>query len=238
MNSANDWIIEPTNLGEVLACAGLAHMAWLMNRQAMSGFTLRDGCCHFVVMPNDLDVLYRLRSMPTGDVVQTGYGLQLAGIDLDWWQPWGASPDMKTWAGRQDETTVHKNLLTATVKIAPADWLIGTAPTTGKLNIDHMGIWNSISLGWSIDEHAKHKMLCRPWLELLASIGLQTFPMKRSKEVSSFKYHLWCPTPLSAAIATFSGLGPSVYGMLSFKAKTDKNGSNKVLKQAVLIKSV
>lgn len=39
----NHWPVDPTNPGEVLACAGLAHLAWRRDPAARTGFTVRAG---------------------------------------------------------------------------------------------------------------------------------------------------------------------------------------------------
>ena len=38
-----EWSIDATNFAEVLACAGLAHLAWRRDRHARTGFSAGDG---------------------------------------------------------------------------------------------------------------------------------------------------------------------------------------------------
>lgn len=219
------WPIDPTNPGEVLACCGIAHLAWVADRAAITGFT-KNGRWLFQAPDGVLDNLFA--PMPK----ETAVGLTLCGLSLDWWQPWGLNPTMGFWAGRQDELTVHGNLAKAAADSPATDWQTYTATTTGRLNLDIHGTWNALAIGWSLNEHKDRQMLCRPWLELLASLGLQAFPVSGGRR-DGFRYHLWRPTPLAAAVAAFQGDGPGVYALRGFIAETDKLGSNTMLLKAI-----
>lgn len=218
------WTIDPTNPGEVLACCGIAHLAWRADCSATTGFT-HDDRWHFQAPDGVLDAI--LPPNPT----ETARGLLVCGIDLDWWQAWGLNPDLKTWAGQQSALSVHRNLDTATAGSPPSAWQTHTATTTGRLNLDIHGTWNALSIGWSLNEHKDREMLCRPWLELLASLGLQAFPVAGGRR-AGFRYRLWQPLPLAAALAAFQGYGPGVYALDEFTAATGKLGSNSMLLKA------
>jgi CRISPR-associated protein Csx14 len=218
------WPIDPTNPGEVLACCGIAHLAWIADRTAVTGFT-QDGGWRFQAPDGVLDAVPALA--PT----LTATGLTLCGLSLDWWQPWGLNPDLKTWAGQQTALSVHGNLAEAAADSAATDWQTCNATTTGRLNLDIHGTWNALAIGWSLNEHKDRQMLCRPWLELLASLGLQAFPVGGGRR-DGFRYHLWRPLPLAAAVAAFQGDGPGVYALRGFTAKTGKLGSNTMLLKA------
>jgi CRISPR-associated protein Csx14 len=150
---------------------------------------------------------------------------------LDWWQPWGLNPDLKTWAGQQSALSVHRNLAAAAAGSPASDWQTCAATTTGRLNLDIHGTWNALAIGWSLNEHPEHEMLCRPWLELLASIGLQAFAVAGDRR-DGFRYHPWRPLPLAAAVAAFQGHGPGVYALRGYTAATGKLGSNTMLLKA------
>ena len=219
-----EWRIDPRNPGEVLACAGLAHLAWRANPKGRTGFESNERV-RFVA-PDLSTELERLRNAELKD---TGDGLRFAGIELDWWREWGLNPGLKNWAGRQSALTVHKSLLCAAERSNPFDWLTHTAPATGRLNLDINGTWNALNLGWSLNEHKEVLMLCRPWVELLASVGLQAFPVEERRSGDGFKYSLWRPASLSSAVAAFGGHGPAVYSMGRYSAGTAKSGSNTML---------
>jgi hypothetical protein len=218
------WLIDPSNPGEVLACCGIAHLAWLTDRTAATGFA-HDGRWRFTA-PEGL-----LEALPPPAPEDTKQGLQVCGIALDWWQPWGLNPELKTWAGQQSALSVHRNLATAAGACSATGWQTWTATTTGRLNLDIHGTWNTLAIGWSLNEHKDREMLCRPWLELLASLGLQAFPLRGGRR-DGVGYHLWRPLPLAPAIATFQGHGPGVYALAGYSAQTGKLGSNRMLLKA------
>jgi len=218
------WPIDPTNPGEVLACCGIAHLAWIADRTAVTGFT-QAGHWRFQAPDGVLD------TVPASTPILTATGLTLCGLALDWWQPWGLNPDLKTWAGQQTALSVHGNLAEAAADSGATDWQTCTATTTGRLNLDIHGTWNALAIGWSLNEHKDRQMLCRPWLELLASLGLQAFPVGGGRR-DGFRYHLWRPMPLAAAVAAFQGDGPGVYALRGFIAETGKLGSNTMLLKA------
>jgi CRISPR-associated protein Csx14 len=218
------WPIDPLNPGEVLACCGIAHLAWRADRTAVTGFT-QEGRWRFQA-PDGL-----LEALPAPVPEEVPDGLTLCGLGLDWWQPWGLNPDLKTWAGQQTPLSVHRNLAEATSGRPATAWQTCKATTTGRLNLDIHGTWNALAVGWSLNEHKDLEMSCRPWLELLASIGLQAFPVAGSRR-GGFRYHLWHTAPLAAAVAAFQGDSPGVYALRGFTAGTGKLGSNTMLLKA------
>jgi CRISPR-associated protein Csx14 len=217
---ATSWRIDPTNPGEVLACCGIAHLAWRSDPATSTGF--HEDSFRLLGDIDPLALLSPLKLASADD------GLSLSGVLLDWWSPWGLNQSLKTWAGQQSEMTVHRSLVAATEASSPADWLTHSAPAAGRLNVDVLGHWNALGIGWSINEHGHVQMLCRPWVELLASVGLQVFPMPGSRG-GGFNYRLWHPAPLPSAIAAFAGYGPDIYAGPAFKAATGKAGSNTIL---------
>jgi CRISPR-associated protein Csx14 len=219
------WTVDPLNPGEILACCGIAYLAWTADRTAVTGFT-QEGRWYFRAPDGVLDAIPAPAPSPTPT------GLTLCGLALDWWQPWGLNPDLKTWAGQQTALSVHRNLTEAAADNPIADWQTGAATTTGRLNLDIHGTWNALAIGWSLNEHKDREMLCRPWLELLASLGLQGFPVSGGRR-DGFSYHLWRPAPLAAAVAAFQGDGPGVYALRGFTCETGKLGSNTMLLRAI-----
>lgn len=227
-DSEMEWRVDPRNPGEVFACAGLAHLVWRADPEANTGFTA-DAPFRFVTP----DPAMFLDGLAAESLVETEYGLRFADIELDWWREWGLNPGLKTWAGRQSAMTVHRNLLLAAQGSKPDDWLNFFESTTGRLNVDVLGTWKALDMGWSLNEHAEVRMLCRPWLELLASIGLQAFPVRGGKSSErGFAYRLWRPASLPVAVAAFGGDKPSVHATLRYRAGIDKSGSNTILRIA------
>jgi len=222
-----EWPVDPRNPGEVLACAGLARLAWRADPLSKTGFEFAESCRFVAMGPATF-----LDGIAEASLEETADGLSISGIELDWWLDWGLNPGLKTWAGQQSALTVHRNLLLAAQGSDPEDWLVHTAPTTGRLNVDVLGTWNTLNMGWSLNEHGAVKMLCRPWLELLASIGLQAFPVRGSKSERGFAYRLWRPAPLPGAVAAFGSREPSVYATCGYRTRIGKSGSNTILRIA------
>ena len=249
------WVIDPRNPGEVFACAGLAHLAWREDRAAETGFDWDDHRCRFVA-PDLSAPFERLAEAPSPE--ETEGGLRFAGVELDWWmdggevlkktdpsrkgkrkqgdkklKAWGLNPELRIWAGRQSALTVHRSLFSAANGSNPSDWRDHRAvPADGRalFNVDTDCTWNALEMGFSLNEQ-KIKMLCRPWVGLLASVGLQAFPVEGSKE-DGFRYRLWRPSSIAVAIAAFGGHGPGVYSTDGFVSKTGKSGQNTVLRTA------
>lgn len=206
------WNLDPTNLGEVLACAGIARLAWLADPAAPTGFA----DTVFTAPDGVLDGL-------SPSLAETATGLLLCGLDIDWWQPWGLNVGLKNWAGQQTPLTVHRHSVQQSVAGAPAEWRTFTAPARGQLYVDALGMWDAQGIGWSLNEQPQHQIAGRPWLEILASLGLQTFPVTGDRN-AGFLYHLWHPAPLPLAVAAFSGHGPGLYSEQGYRAPTEKSG--------------
>ncbi len=222
-----EWRVDPRNPGEVFACAGLAHLVWRMDPEGKTGFAADDPFCFVTPDPATF-----LDGIQAESLESTESGLRFSEIELDWWREWGLNPGLKTWSGQQSALTVHRNLMVAAQGSSPRDWLNHAAPTTGRLNVDVLGTWNTLDMGWSLNEHTAVRMLCRPWLELLASIGLQAFPVRGGKSEGGFAYRLWRPASLPVAVAAFGGARPSVHATLRYGAGIDKSGSNTILRVA------
>ena len=226
-----EWPIDPRNPGEVLACAGLAHLAWRADPAAQTGF-LREtgGPLRFVAphdaLPGERPVLEPLAGPPHER-------LRFAGVELDWWCPWGLNPNLKNWSGPQSARTVHHSLRSAAGRSTPTGWLTCAAPAAGRLYLDPTGTWNALSLGWSLKQHHTMRMSCRPWVELLASIGLQAFPVPGHRARGGFHYNLWRPAALPSAIAAFAGPWSPTYALARYHVATGKSGSNTILRPAV-----
>lgn len=186
-----EWPIDPRNPGEVLACAGLAHLAWRADPPAKTGFLRETGAPLRFLAPHDALPGERPALEPLAGPPHER--LRLAGIELDWWCPWGLNPNLKNWSGPQSARTVHHSLRSAAGGSRPTGWLTCAAPAAGRIYLDPAGTWNALSLGWSLKQHHTMRMSCRPWVELLASVGLQAFPVPGHRARGGFHYNLWRP---------------------------------------------
>ncbi len=230
------WSIDPCNPGEVLACAGLSHLAARADAGALTGFVrARDGAVRFVG-PDAPDVL---RGAVTLERVAgpPHERLRVAGVVLDWWCPWGLNPALKLWSGRQSAWTVHRTLVGALTPAGASDWRAFTAPVSGgRLGLDPESAWHALALGWSFDLQATYhralRLTCRPLVELLASIGLAAFPVAGRRTRGGFRYRLWRPAPLPVAVAAFADRSHIVHALGRYHVPTVRCGSNTQLGRA------
>ena len=227
------WPVDAANPGEVLACAGIAHLAWRADSEAATGFVRgRDGALRFaapdaaLTQGEDAWTLESLEGPPHER-------LRLAGVTLDWWCAWGLNPRLKTWAGQQSARTVHRNLHRALGRSRASDWLRHTAPVPGgRLSLDPRSAWDALELGWSPAAHRSMRVAVRPWVELLASLGLQAFPLPGRRAPGGFRYRLWRVSPLAVARAAFTAQAPTVETLGAFQVPTARSGANTVLRPA------
>ena len=217
--------VDPRNPGEVLACCGLAVLAASKDPSTITGFSQHGDGVRFSCPEMQITDIagYSAEETPGGDVIlQSNPDLgEVHEVHLDWWQPWGLNPEMKLWAGQQRAFTIASNLLGCAPSGLNQDWRRYEARTTGRLGVDPRGTWSALELGWSINEHKAVQMLCRPFVELLAFVGLQEFRLRRSKD-RGFVFALWRPAPYLIARLAFGGHGRHVLGRL--RATTAKSG--------------
>ena len=228
------WPVDPGNPGEVLACAGLAHLAWRADAQISTGFVrARGGGLRFVV-PDAMPLPEGAGAWPLEPVEGPPHErLRFAGVALDWWCPWGLNPGMRSWAGAQSAWTVHRNLHRALGRSSPLEWHVHSAPAAGgRLYLDPRSSWDTLELGFSLNAHRPLRMHVRPWVELLASVGLQAFPVPGHRARGGFRYRLWRTAPLTVARAAFSSPAPTVETLGAWHVRAAKSGANTVLRQA------
>ena len=228
------WPVDPGNPGEVLACAGLAHLAWRADREAATGFVRgRGGGLRFVV-PDATPLPECAGAWPLEPMEGPPHErLRFAGVTLDWWCPWGLNPRMKNWAGPQSAWTVHRALHRALGGSSASEWLRHAAPAAGgRLYLDPRSSWDTRELGWSLSAHRTYRFHARPWVELLASVGLQAFALPGHRARGGFRYRLWRPAPLPVAHAAFAAPAPTVETLSAWHVPAAKSGANTVLRQA------
>ena len=228
------WPVDPANPGEVLACAGIAHLAWRAEPEAATGFVRgRGGGVRFVA-PDAPPLPGHKSAWPLERIEGPPHErLRFAGVALDWWCPWGLNPRVKGWSGQQSAWTVHRNLHRALGRSTPSDWLVHQAPAAGgRLGLDPRSSWDARELGWSLSAHRAVRFHVRPWVELLASVGLQAFPLAGLRARGGFRYRLWRVAPLPVALAAFAARASTVETLGAFDVPAAKSGSNTVLRRA------
>ncbi len=229
--SQTRFVIDPDNPGEVLACAGLAWLAERREPGCATGFRQSPKEWIFETPFAAEEIQQWLHQEPE----LTEDRLCVGDVVLDWWNwGWGLNPAFKFWAGQQTALSVFSNLLKAAREGDVRNWLEFEARITGRLGVDPLGTWDGLSLGWSINEHTDIQILCRPFVELFAFLGLQVFPVQGDRS-EGFRYHLWHPAPLTLAWLAYANAGR--HAGPGWLALTGKAGSNIYLKQATPFRS-
>ena len=218
--------IDAANPGEVLACCGLAVLASRRSPDVVTGFERRGGSVTFVGPEAHLATLLM-------NVEPDTTRPKIGNVALDWWEPWGTNPQMKLWAGQQCPQGIAHTLWEKAGQGTNEHWLEFAVPMAGRLGVDPAGTWNALDLGWSVNEHSTKRdtaqMLCRPFVELLAMVGLQEFFVPGTKE-EGFRYCLWRAAPYLVARTAFRGHGHHV--LAECHLPTGKNGKYWILKYA------
>jgi CRISPR-associated endonuclease/helicase Cas3 len=76
-------------------------------------------------------------------------------------------------------------------------------PDTARFRFDASGAWSAVEVGYSLEKENRPKS-CRPWVELLAMLGVQTFaPPPAGRKAGGWAYHTWTHalTPVVAMAA-------------------------------------
>jgi len=228
--------IDATNPGEVLACAGIAALAERDDPYARTGFerTNRPNMYRFHYPGSSLSHV-----KPENDhleVSDQGGSIRIGDFYLDWWnEDYEYGPQLKLWAGKMTPSSIAWNLAKACSAGTTEDWsaLRAQLPADkqGHFEVDPTSCWDGLRMGWSLNVH-KHVMPIRPYVELLAFIAIQYFPIPGNKG-HAFRYSLWSPVP--ATLARLVQIGASRHSLSDWKAPVKMAGSYRQLKTAFAI---
>ena len=235
--------VDLTNPGEFFACCGLLELADRRNSGAEGWFS--DG--KFSVAPCDPseemsinDLLWSLANVTVEpESNSTTSPLLLADPlprRLDWWLlPSGEKSALKTWAGHQSSLKMFRKWQEPLKEILhmenpDSDWLFReTCRVQGPYGFDSGVGWNALSVGFSLNEHARYQKLpTRPALEMLGAIGIQRF----FPEI--VLYSPWS-VPLRPSVARLAALGQLPQASMErLEAKFTNRGSYKGLDSATI----
>jgi CRISPR-associated protein Csb3 len=111
--------------------------------------------------------------------------------------------------------------------------LLAATPMTKRFGVDPRSSWISLDIGYSPNDQKTGAIHTRPFTELLAMIGLQTF-LPRKRESREFVYHIWHSTlPLLPARLAFAGVTMPVPSR-RYRFTVSKSGSFSVFDFAEL----
>ena len=197
-----------SNPGEVLAVCGLFVLATRQDRKATLAWTDSGAVIDTEQTLDELlqSVIDAPPACNSSGVGQEPAQITLGNVTLDWWTT--KAPRSKFWAGRVTAASLIPKLHNACQTLGIADWRASTA-CDQTCGIDPFAVWTALDLGWSPNNQDAN-IAARPWIELLAIIGVQGFsPVIASRQLH---YHLW-QTPLTLLPARLLFRGASKQGI-------------------------
>jgi hypothetical protein len=214
--------VDPRNPGEVLAACGLFNLAARHGR-AQGQFT-SEGRFRLDTLA-DLETLLAMLDSRRLAVAEDLSWVSLGGIHLNWWMREGE--DFKLWAGQVNPDNLVRDLLDACDRVraraVKGELLSVSAPMTKRFGADPRSSWISLDIGYSPNDQGKAAIHTRPFTELLAMIGLQTFLPRQCD--SYYVYHLWQPLlSLLPARLAFAGVTMPIPGH-RYRFTVSKSGS-------------
>jgi hypothetical protein len=224
--------VEVRNPGEVLAACGLFNLAarwgWATARFAPDGRFCLD-------TPATLEELLAVLDARQLAIAPDWSWVDLAGVRLNWWMREGN--DFKLWAGQVNPDNLVRDLLDACDRVRAralkGEVLLAATPMTKRFGVDPRSSWISLDIGYSPNDQKTGAIHTRPFTELLAMIGLQTF-LPRKRESREFVYHIWHSTlPLLPARLAFAGVTMPVPSR-RYRFTVSKSGSFSVFDFAEL----
>ena len=214
--------VDSRNPGEVLAACGLFNLA-VRHGRAMGQFT-EDGQFRLDTSAT-LEELLAPLNRKTVIVAEDHSRVLLDGIALNWWKR--KVLDFKPWAGQVNPDNLCLDLLNCCEPLrgraVQGELLSASIPMTKRLGVDPRSSWISLDIGYSPNDQGKAAIHTRPFVELLAMIGLQTFLPRQIG--SHHVYQLWLPMlPLLSARLAFAGVKMPVPGR-RYRVSISKSGS-------------
>lgn len=221
--------VDVTNPGQFFACCGLLELAYRLwpNGGVEGWFTdgrlllsRTDGEPASIRTLVDAAAGCDVRSVTANDPKTAPIRLSdPVGIRLDWWlRPDGTTNLFKTWAANATsrqmfskwQEPLRRSL--ASVNAGFERMLSVSDRLQGSYGFDSDLGWDSLTVGFSLNEHATLKQLpTRPAVELFGAIGLQRFFPNFDERAQVVRYSTW-RVPLSVPVARAAAIGlvPSV----------------------------
>ena len=246
--AAKNWstTANTRNPAEYFAALGVAALA----RRYLPGapITLRWESGMFVVDGIDSDdvrrILARLcaSTVRVVDAEEKWSALEIISADgvalplRPWVADTGISGSRWKWSvGNTDGTSITRVLLKACSELlrsteamalplfAQGSRLAHTDASTAKYRWDAVGSWGAVDTGYSLEAEGSPKS-CRPWVELLSALGLQSFAQAPAGG-NGWAYSTWSdPLSYVVAMAAVHGLHPSCNRR--HEINTAKSGKN------------
>jgi CRISPR-associated protein Csx14 len=199
--------LDPLNPGHFYACCGLLELAALEHGPVISRFELEPRrprvswfCMHDIPSNFLSDALEQLRSAALSfdsrfeaSINPTTVMFGNHALELDWWlDEFREKPSpVKCWAGQVTTRKLFEELLgLLEISSSGSDLFQKSRLTKSKFGVDPRAAWNARDCGYSPNEHGTDSATFTA-VEVLASIGLQTFRPVIERRNRPVRYHLW-----------------------------------------------
>lgn len=213
--------VDVTNPGHFFACCGLLELAHQFWAGAEGWFQDALFCVAPLRSPSGtiLDALKTLiqcevHSDSNGESENTDHKTSpiLLGppisLKLDWWLSADGKPNLfKTWAANATSRQMFEKWRSplaaamADIEKHPEEAFDITASVQGPYGFDSSLGWDSLKVGFSLNEHAQYKKLpTHPAVEILGALGLQRFFPRLDRQKQTVQYATWS-LPLSPSVA-------------------------------------
>ena len=212
-------LLNPANPGEFFACCGLFELCGLRFPDSVANFKLKENnIAEFEILPHvSLQKCVQvLREARVKSYTHSNSGIDPVSINtewgeifLNWWfnQPFiginekNVNKDLKTWSGHVRPAVMIKNAIELLKQIEADrifnEWKPLQKGKTARFGLDALSNWTTRDYGFSPDA-ANLGFAIRPGIELLGTIGLQTFRPRKAR--NGFEYSIWewsLPLPIA-----------------------------------------
>lgn len=243
--------VDVTNPGHFFACCGLLELAhrlwpgmegWFEDGQfCIASLDLKDCSLEHVLSP-----LVAVEASTDTEWEKKGEAPVTLGdpfnIRLDWWLKESGEKNLfKTWAANATPLQMfckwQAPLCKCFRQISNNKQLFhSTHHVQGSYGFDSDVAWNSLDVGFSLNEHGNYKKLpMHPAVEILGAIGLQRFFPDLNEQKQIVRYATW-GIPLPPAVAQLVAMGVLTIGIDDrLRTKFVSRGSFKGLGTAKIV---
>lgn len=239
-------IIDPTNVGEVMACIGILRIADDFDKKSVCMFVPTIGQSVMFVLRSSCSIDEYVNSLILADFQVVEHEIPsispiILNINkrqfyLNWWLNYNETESscLKLWSGQGSPYNIFSKLLESAV--LDGGFIDYHVPLSGsRFGFDYRSAWTALDLGYS-PNNENEKTSVRVLVELLCAVGLQEYVYafnlrdngKRAREI---EYRLWTVyIPLGTVAMVTSGVAWTV-PTTKFVSKKSSRGAYKYFRR-------